>query len=105
MLTKSGLEIKAEVIADFDNSDKLTDATIVYDLGNNDTASQWCTIFKYMEDADKGITVNCSGSKITIKGYDKLDSDDEEYESMIGKTREEFKKAMEESTDGQITCK
>ncbi len=96
----SGLKINAEVVADFDENDKLTDATIVYDLGDSDTAKAWCSIFEYMKDADKGIDVKCSGSKITITGYAKVADDDEE--SMVGKTKEEFKEAMAAE---QITCK
>ena len=49
----SGMKIEAEVVADFDENDKLTDATIVYDLGSSETASAWCSIFEYMKDADK----------------------------------------------------
>ena len=101
-INESGMEMKAEVVADFDESDKLTDATVSYDLGNKDTADQWCSLFKMMNDADKGIEVSCSGSKITIKGYAKVTDDGEE--SMIGKTKEEFKQAMEAEVEG-ITCK
>lgn len=103
-MKESGMEIKAEIVADFDDSDKLTDATIVYDLGNSDTATQWCSLFQLMNDSDKGISVSCSGSKITIKGYAKM-AEEEGEESMIGKTKEEFKQAMEKESDGQITCK
>ena len=102
-MEESGMTIKAEIIADFDESDKLTDATVVYDLGSSDTANQWCSMFKLMNDYEKGIEVSCSGSKITIKGYAKMAEDGEE--SMVGKTKEEFKKAMEEETEGQVTCK
>ena len=100
-MNEEGMNIKAEVIADFDDADKLTGATMIYDLGSSETASQWCSMFKYMEDADKGVTVDCSGSKITIKGYGStaiLDEDD----VIVGKTKDEFKKLMEEE---KITCK
>ena len=101
-MNESGIEMKAEVVADFDENDKLTDATVSYDLGSKETADQWCSMFKLMNDADKGIEVSCSGSKITIKGYAKMD--DEGEESMIGKTKEEFKAVMEKEVEG-ITCK
>ena len=102
-INDSGMNIKAEIIADFDDSDKLTDATVVYDLGTSETADQWCAMFKMMNDADKGIDVSCSGSKITIKGYAKM-MEDEGEESVIGKTKDEFKTAMEAEVDG-ISCK
>ena len=100
-MTDSGMNIKAELVADFDDNDKLTDATVVYDLGDSNTATQWCALFQMMQDESKGIKVSCSGSKITIKGYAKMDADDEE-ETMVGKTKEEFKTAMEAE---QFTCK
>ena len=100
-MSEGGVDMKAEIIADFDESDKLTDATIVYDLGSSETANQWCTLMQMMQDESKGIKVSCSGSKITITGYAKMDDEDEE-ESMIGKTKEEFKTAMAAE---QITCK
>ena len=104
-MDESGVKMKTEVIADFDKDDKLTDAVVTYDLGDKDTASQYCSFFKLMEDKDKGIIIDCSGSKITIKGYANVISDDEEEEeeeSAIGKTKEEFKKLIE--VEG-VTCK
>ena len=100
-MTDSGMNIKAELVADFDDNDKLTDATVVYDLGDSDTAKQWCSLFQLMGDESKGIKVSCSGSKITITGYAKMDVEDEE-DTMVGKTKEEFKKAMEAE---KFTCK
>ena len=101
-MNEGGVEIKAELIAEFDDNDKLSDATIIEDLGSKETADQYCGLFKLMNDADKGIEVSCSGSKVTIKGYAKID---DEEDSMIGKTREEFKKVIEEESEGKITCK
>ena len=103
-MTEGGTEIKAELIAEFDKDDKLVDATIIEDVGSKETADQACSFYKMFIDADKGIDVSCSGSKITIKGYAKLADEDEE-DGMIGKTKEEFKKAIEEESEGKITCK
>ena len=100
-MEESGVKIKGEVVADFDDSDKLKDATFTYDLGKKETADQFCGLFKMMEDSSKGVTVSCSGTKVTIKGYANIDAEEEE-ESMIGKSKEEFKKAMEKE---QMTCK
>lgn len=102
-MSEGGEEFKAEVIAEFDKDDKLVDATIVEDLGSKEKADQLCSLYKAFVPADQGIDVSCSGSKVTIKGYAKLDSDEED--SMIGKTKEEFIKAIEEESEGKITCK
>ena len=70
-----------------------------YDVGDKETADQYCSLFKLMEDKEKGIEVSCSGTKVTIKGFAKIDDEDEK---MIGMSKEEFlKKAQEEN----MTCK
>lgn len=98
--------IKGEITADFDANDKLTDATVVYDLGDKKTAEQYCGIFKLFANEAKGIDVSCSGSKITIKGYAKMEdaeaeeSDDDE--KMVGRTKDAFIEAMQ--AEG-FTCK
>ena len=101
-LSEGEMNILAEVIADFDKDDKLTDATISYELDDEDTATQYCSLFKLMQDEEKGVTVTCSGKKITIKGYANLDSEEEE-DSVVGKTKEEFIKYMQE--EEKLTCK
>ena len=103
---EGGISIDAELIADFDKADKLTDATIVYTVKDKEKAEQYCALFKLMENADKGVKIECSGNKITIKGYANMESDDEEEsETMVGKTKEEFIKAMEELDEQKLTCK
>ena len=100
--TEGGVTVKGEVIADLDADNKITDATIVYDLGEKDTADQYCSIFKLMEDTDNGVTVSYSGTKITIKGFAKLESEDDDDDGLLGATKEEFIKAMEKE---EFTCK
>lgn len=93
--SEGGVNVTAEVIADLDKDDKVTSATIVYDFGDKDTATTYCGFLKLAEDSEKGITVDCSGSKITIKGYEKLDAEEGEA-GYTGVTKAEFVKAMEE---------
>ncbi len=100
--TEGGINIEAKLVADFDENDKLKDAEVTYDLKDKSSADQYCSLFKLMEDKDKGVTVDCSGSKITIKGYANMDVEEDESDAMIGKTKEEFKKLMEEE---EFTCK
>ena len=99
-----------------DADNKVTDATVVYTLPDKDTVDQYCSLFKLAESAENGITVDCSGKKITIKGYAKLlETEDEDVEEVdeedeteeatkkiLGITKEEFVKLMEEET---YTCK
>ncbi len=98
-MNEGGMKIKAEVVADLDGDNKVKDATIVYDLGDAKAAETYCSIFKMMEDAEKGISVSCSGSKITIKGAAQMDEGDEK---IVGSTKDDFVKAME--AEG-LTCK
>ncbi len=102
-MEEEGVEVKAEVVADFDKDDKLTAITITEDLGDKEKADQMCAMLKAFMPADSGVEASCSGSKVTIKGYEKRDADEED--SMVGKTKEEFKKAMEEESEGKVTCK
>lgn len=101
---ENGIKMTAELVADFDKNDKLSGATVVYDLNDSTVASQYCSFFKLMEDADKGITVECSGTKITIKGYAEMLVDDETGEK-VDLTKDEFIKKMEESTEEKFSCK
>ena len=89
---------------EFDDNDKLTTVTAVEDVGSKEAADQMCALSSLFE--AQGITVSCSGSKVTIKGFEKMtDSEDEDDVKMVGLTKEEFKKAMEEESEGQVTCK
>ncbi len=100
--TEGGVSMKAEIIVDFDDNDKLTDATAVYNLDSEETANQYCAFMKLAEDADKGVKVECSGKKITIKGFANVDQDEDE-EPMIGMSKEDFMKKMAEEEN--VTCK
>ena len=116
-VTENGVAMAAKIVADFDENDKLSDATITYDLGNTETANQYCSLFKLIEDQAKGITIECSGTKVTIKGYAKLQEEDEEVdeddetideddsESLIGISKEEFIRQMEASEESKFTCR
>ena len=99
--TEGGFSMDADLIADFDGDEKITDAKVIMDLKDSTTANQFCTLYKMAEDSAKGITVSCSGSKITITGFGKLESEDDD-DKFVGKTKEEFIKAMEAEN---FTCK
>ncbi len=101
---ENGIKISAEIVADFDSSDKLTDAVVSYDLGDATTAQQYCSLFKLMEDAEKGVTVSCSGTKITVNGYAKMEASEDE-KSLVGASKEEFINTVKSTEDGNFTCK
>lgn len=100
-VTESGITMNVEVIADVDDNDAITDASIVYDLGDETTANAFCSLMETSMDSSEGQSINCSGTKITIKGLDNLDVD-EESDQLIGKTRADFVKEAEEEG---FTCK
>lgn len=102
-MSEGGVDVKAEMVADFDKDDKLTSVTVTEDLGDKEKADQMCALFKAFMPADSGVDISCSGSKVTIKGYENM-ADDEE-DKMVGMTKEEFKAAMEQEAEGEITCK
>ena len=77
--------------------------TAIEDVGSKETADQVCALSSMFE--AQGVSVSCSGTKVTIKGFEKMVDSDDEDEKMVGLSKEEFKKAMEENTEGQVTCK
>lgn len=103
--TEQGITMDAEVIGDLDADNKITAVTVVYDLHDKKYADQYCSMFKLFETEGSGVKVNCSGSKITIEGMASMDIDAEEDEKIIGKTKEEFIAAAQESEDIKFTCK
>ncbi len=98
---------EAEITAEFDSNDKLTTATVVEDAGSKEAADQICSMYNaFASQMPEGVSVSCSGSKVTIKGFEKMaDSEEDDAEKMVGLSKEDFKKAMEEQTEGQVTCK
>ena len=106
-MNEAGMTMKADLIGELDKDEKISSVTIVYDLNDSKTAETYCNLFKMAEDKEKGVTVDCSGSKITIKGLASMDMDDEDGEKVIGLTKDEFiKKATEQEEDGvKFTCK
>ena len=105
-INEAGMNIKAEVTGELDKDNKIASVIVSYDLGSKETANQYCQLFKLSENADKGIKVNCSGSKVTIEGLASMDMDSKE-DKVIGLTKDEFiKKATETEEAGvKFTCK
>jgi len=103
-MSENGVEVTAEAIGEFDKDDKLTSVTVIEDLGDKEKADQMCALFKAFMPADSGVDISCSGSKVTIKGYENMSKEDDE-DKMIGMSKADFIKAMEEESEGNLTCK
>ncbi len=104
-MDEEGVKMTGEITALFDSSNKFTDAEVTYILDNETTAQTYCSLFKLAEDEEKGIKVECSGKKITIKGFGNMIADDEDDEELKNMTKEDFKKYMESSEEAKYTCK
>lgn len=101
--TEGGVTMKVEVVADLDQNNKITDVSMTYDLGDKTTADSFCSLLKASVDSEKGQTVKCSGTKITLNGLDSFDEDEDvESEKVIGKTKDEF---VNEAIAEGFTCK
>lgn len=102
-MEEAGMKMKQEIVAVFDDNNIFKDATATLDLGSKEAADQLCSLYKMLGDSEKNVDISCSGTKVTIKGFENLDAEDEDTEdSPIGKTKEEFIKLMEKE---QMTCK
>ena len=100
-LSQNGATVKVEVNASLDKKDKITDATVIYDLGDKESANQYCNLFKMMEDTDKGISIKCSGTKVTINGFAEAGSN-ADGNKIAGTSKKDFIKLME---DQNLSCK
>ena len=107
-MNEGGMNIKAEVVGQLDKDNKISSVTVSYDLGSKESADQYCQIFKMMENSEKGIKVNCSGSKVIVDGLASMDVDaEDEEDKVIGLTKEEFIKRATETDEAGVkfTCK
>ena len=100
--TESDTKVTIEVIATLDKNDKISNVSMVYDLGDADTAKTYCDVFKKSEDS-KSKNVSCSGTKITFKDLDSFEEDEEEdSKKLVGESKDNFIKAAKEEG---FTCK
>ena len=93
-ITDEGLTMKAEMIAYLDKDNKVTDATVSYELKDQELMDTYCSMFKMMEEGYDGLRVTCSKTKITLDGYLTLLSEEESKE-LLGISKEGFIEAME----------
>ena len=73
---------------------------------SEDSANQMCSIFDLynssIENDDYKIDVSCDGTKMTFNNYTELLSLEDDSDSIIGMSRDDFIQAMEED---ELSCK
>ena len=82
-----------------DNDDRIKEASVLYDLGDKTKAEVLCEQLKKAYDESK---IECSGTKITVKGMDDFTEDVKDSVKMVGRTKDEFTK---EAVSAGYTCK
>ena len=92
-----GKKVDIDMKVYFDKDDKVTDADITYDFnGEVDNASYFCDIFNFI-----GYEVKCNGTKVSVKNYYNMLSN-EEKKDIVGMTREGLFEIAEQE---KYTCK
>ena len=74
---------------------------------DTETAKQYCSLFEFTnsiaETEEEKVDFTCDGKTLTFKNYEDFADSEAEDDDIMGLTKAEFIKAMEE-TDG-VTCK
>lgn len=103
-VTENGVTYTGKIIASLDGDDKVKGYDIEMIFEDEDAAKQTYAVYEwvnsYAQSEEDKINAKLSGKKITIKDADKLDSGDEDEVSYVGLTKEEFKKAAEQNSEG-----
>ena len=101
---EDGVKYEAKMIANLKDN-KVESGKMELTFGDKETGEQYCNLIKAFmglaEDENK-VEIKCDGKKMTV---DSLDFDTEEdEESLIGKTKDDFIKAFKEKYP-EATCK
>ena len=100
-----GENVKAEIVAKLEN-DKVDSVSATMTFDSEDSANQMCSIFNLynssIENDDYKIDVSCDGTKMTFNNYTELLSLEDDSDSIIGMSRDDFIQAMEED---ELSCK
>ena len=105
---EDGQTYEMSVIGDLKDN-KITSLSMEMIFDNEETATMMCSFMELgnsmaESEADK-IDYKCDGKKLVINNADTMGIDGSE-ESLIGKTKEEFIKAVKDADeDSKITCK
>ena len=111
-LEENGESAEVEFDVKLDDAEKVKTVDVTFAFESEDYANQMYTMYEWynsMVEEDQKIDVSKSGKKITIKNYEKIQSDEDEEGSMgniVGLTKDEFKKSLEEvETATSVSCK
>ena len=100
-IEEDGKKYEAKVVANLKN-DKVESGKMELTFDSKDEAEQYCNLIKafmgFASEEDK-VDIKCSGKKMTINSLD-FGSED----SIIGKTKDEFIKAIKEE-NSEAVCK
>ena len=100
-----GENVKAEIVAKLED-DKVDSVSATMTFDSEDSANQMCSIFDLynssIENDDYKIDVSCDGTKMTFNNYTELLSLEDDSDSIIGMSRDDFIQAMEED---ELSCK
>lgn len=100
-----GENVKAEIVAKL-KDDKVDTVSATMTFDSEDSANQMCSIFDLynssIENDDYKIDVSCDGTKMTFNNYTELLSLEDDSDSIIGMSRDDFIQAMEED---ELSCK
>ena len=101
-----GYSVEAKVTAEFKN-DKVSDvkAELVFD--DEDTAKSMCSMFELANSMagseEEKMSIECKGKSLVFKDFSQLIEDEETNEKVIGMSKADFIKEMEETEN--VTCK
>ena len=99
---EDGITMNAEVTGELDNYNKIKSVTVVYEVSDSSLSKTYCSLFKMAEDPVNDVTVTCTGNKIKITNYDKVDSDEDDEDAITGMSKKDFIELME---DEDYTCR
>ena len=106
--TIEGVSATGTIIGELDANDKVVGASMAYEFADKESATKYCDMMKGLLELSKNLgestgkaSIDCSGSKITIKGFEELEGDDEE-DKVIGLSKDEF---VQKATEEGYTCK
>ena len=90
-------------------NDKVKTIDAVMEFSSKEEAQTMCGLMSlangFAEKEKQKIDVKCDGKKMTIKGFEKVDSNDEGESKLANLTKEEFIKYFQDESENKLVCK
>lgn len=116
---EEGHKYTGEIVAELDDNDKVKDVSMTMGFDNKEDATQMYSSYQMIISFAKSmaeqsgeefpeIDIKQDGKKVIISNYaalDKLNSGEEEQETLIGMSKEDFQKKVEAQEEAKWTCK